>query len=217
MKVVKWKHKIAAGTARNIAFKECIGEYVMCLDIDDKLASPDVLKKVIDGLDGKDFYACPFISRADGKARMLKVENAEQAASIPVACWTKIVKRQLWVDLPPYMPEDVVPHFILVDRCSTFGCFGFPVVDYDDTPENKQAMSRTFDWLLEHPTNLLELAETETLKKLGLKDEFVTGVIRNMSDMWAMRNSIKQPEVKKVYMRRFALQYRNFMSGLYIH
>ena len=113
---------------------------------------------MLDGLDGKDFYACSFISRAAGKARTLKVASAEEAACIPVACWTKIVKRELWVNLPPYMPEDVWPHFMLVDRCRTFGCFEFPVIDYDDTPENKGAMSRTFDWLLDNPTNLLELA-----------------------------------------------------------
>lgn len=113
---------------------------------------------MLDGLDGKDFYACPFISRVEGKVRMFKVEDASQAARIPVACWTKIVKRQMWVQFPSYMPEDVLPHFIIVDRCGTFGCFDFAVVDYDDTPDNKGAMSRTFDWLLDHPTNLLQLA-----------------------------------------------------------
>lgn len=155
MKVVKWKHKLPAGTARNIAVRECSGDYVMCIDIDDKLASSDALKRVIDGLDGKDFYACPFISRASGSAYMLKADDAKQAASLPVACWTKVVKRDKWVELPPYMPEDVAPHFLLVDKCSTFGSFGFLVIDYDDTKDNTQAMSRTFDWLSVHPSNLL--------------------------------------------------------------
>ena len=158
MKVVAWRSRLPAGSARNIAWSNSSGEYVMCIDSDDVLAGPDVLQRVLDGLDGKDFYACSFISRAAGKARTLKVASAEEAACIPVACWTKIVKRELWVNLPPYMPEDVWPHFMLVDRCRTFGCFEFPVIDYDDTPENKGAMSRTFDWLLDNPTNLLELA-----------------------------------------------------------
>lgn len=43
MKVVKWQRKLPVGTARNIAFKDCSGEYVMCLDIDDRLAGNDVL------------------------------------------------------------------------------------------------------------------------------------------------------------------------------
>ena len=61
---------------------------------------------------------------------------------------------------PSYTPEDVLPHFLLLDKCKTLGSFDFPVVDYDNRPENKGAWSRTFDWLIEHPTNLMQLAQT---------------------------------------------------------
>lgn len=55
------------------------------------------------------------------------------------------------------------------------------------------------------------------LKKLGLKEEFIAGVIHNLADMWAARDLIKRPAVKKAYMSRLSLEYRNFMAGYYIH
>lgn len=140
-----------------------------------------------------------------------------QVASLPVAIWTKIFKRELWVNEPSYMPEDVWPHFMLLDKCHSYGYFEFPIVDYDNTRENKGAISRTFDFLLNNPTNLLQLTRDDTLNKLGLRDEFVTGVIHNLADMWSHRNDIQQPEVKKEYMKRLVNEYRSFMSGIYVH
>lgn len=217
LKVVHCSKRLSAGTARNIAHQQCSGEYVMCLDIDDKLCSKDILKKVVDGLDGKDIYACSYTSRKDKRDFILKPENIAQMAKMPVACWSKIVKRELWIELPPYMPEDVWTHFMLVDRCKTVGYFDFPVIDYDNTPENKDAMSRTFDWLMAHPSNLIGLNNSGELKKLGLKEEFITGVIHNLADMWGHKDLIKQPEVKMAYMQRFINEYRNFSTGIYVH
>lgn len=105
------------------------------------------------------------------------------------------------------MPEDVLPHFLLLDRVSSFGYFDFAVVDYDNTPQNKGAISRTFDWLMLHPTNLIELANTDQLKKLGLREEFVAGVIHNLADMWQFRDKIGNPEIRKVYQRRLYKEY----------
>lgn len=217
LKVMHVAKPLAAGPARNLAWEKCSGEYVMCLDVDDRLASADALKKVMEGLDGKDAYACSYVSRRDRKVFTLKPETPEQLAEMPVACWTKICRRELWVKLPPYMPEDVWTHFALADRCRTVGHFDFPVVDYDNTPENTGAISRTFDWLLANPCNLERLAQTGELEERGLRDEFVAGVIHNLADMWGNRGLIRQPGVKAAYMRRFSREYRNFMAGVYVH
>ena len=151
--------RVFCGQARNLAVSKCSGEYVMCVDIDDRLESKDTLGKVLKSLDGKDIYACSYMSRRDKCEIVFKPTNMEQLARIPVAIWAKVFKRELWVNQPSYMPEDVWPHFLLIDKCKTFGYFDFPVIDYDNTPENKGAISRTFDWLLNHPSNLMQLAE----------------------------------------------------------
>lgn len=199
LKVMHSKKRIPCGPARNLAVSKCSGEYVLCIDIDDKLASKEVLGKVLRGLDGKDIYSCSYRSRKDKVDFIMKPESITQLAKTPIAIWTKIFKRELWVNEPSYMPEDVWPHFLLIDKCKTFGYFDFPVVDYDNTPENKGAISRTFDWLLAHPSNLMQLAASNELEKLGLRDEFVAGVIHNLADMWTHRNDLVQPEVRQVF------------------
>lgn len=60
LKVMHFHKKLAPGPARNAAAQKASGEYIFCLDVDDKLVSADTLKKVIDGLDGKDVYVCSY-------------------------------------------------------------------------------------------------------------------------------------------------------------
>ena len=217
LKVMHSKRRVSCGSARNLAFKHSCGEYVFCMDIDDKLASEDALDKLLAGLDGKDIYFCSYASRKDKKNAVLSPHSIAESAKMPVAAWTKVYKRELYVEFPDYMPEDVWPHFLLVDKCKTFGYFDFAVVDYDNTPENKGAISRTFDWLLAHPSNLMQLAASDTLQTLGLREEFVAGVIHNLADMFLHRNDLKRPEVKQAFMQKMMNEYRNFTSGLYVH
>ena len=217
LRVMHSKKRTNIGQSRNFAVKEAKGEYLFCLDVDDKFYDKDTLKKVIDGLDGKDLYVCSFWSRIDNQLKKLEPKNYGMLASCPVACWTKVYKKEKYVPFPHYMPEDVLPHFMLCDRVQSFGYFDFPVVDYDNTPDNKGAMSRTFDWLLNNPSNLISLARSDQLKKLGLKEEFLAGVLHNLADMFQYRERIKNPQVKIAYMFRFTKEYSNFMSGIYIH
>ena len=52
---------------------------------------------------------------------------------------------------------------------------------------------------------------------LGLREEFVAGVIHNLADMWQFRNKLKNEEVKKAYMQRLSKEYQSIMSGVYVH
>lgn len=217
VKVVHSSRRVSIGPSRNTAVKHAEGEYVFCLDVDDRFYDRQTLKKLIDGLDGKDMYVCSYWSRKDGILVKLNPKNFVQLASCPVACWTKAYKRELYVPFPSYMPEDVLPHYLLCDRVRTYGSFDFPVVDYDNTPDNKGAISRTFDWLLQNPSNLIQLAQGDVLGKMGLREEFVAGVIHNLADMWQCRGKISNQQVKAAYMFRLKKEYQNFMSGLYIH
>ncbi|WP_407450940.1 glycosyltransferase family 2 protein [Fibrobacter sp.] len=203
--------KTSIGVARNLAFRESKGEYVFCLDIDDRFIG-DALERMISKLDGKDLYFCPYVSKKDGVCcRFSKIESA------PVAAWTKVYKREFYVDFPDYMPEDVVAHYLLLDKVNSVAALDFPVVEYDNTPENKGAVSRTFDYLKDTPSNLMSLAVNDTLKSLNLNDEYVAGVVHNLADLYAVRNRIKKPEVKAALMKRLGQSYLKFMSGIYTH
>lgn len=218
LKIIKSQFKVGCGTARNNAVKYATGDYVYCVDIDDKLFD-GALPKILDKLDGTiDIYFCPYRTLKTNQDIFLKPKTiTEFACSCPVGTMGKLYKRSLYVNQPDYMPEDVTPHYILVDRCKTVGYFDFLVYEYDNRNEHLSAISRTFDYLKTHPSNLITLAANNHLQQLGLRDEYIVGVIKNLGDMYALRNSFKNQDVKNAFMQRFYHTYQNFMSGIYVH
>lgn len=217
VKIIKCNNRKLCGTARNIGVKYATGDYVYCMDIDDWLAE-NCLSKILEKLDGNtDIFYAPYKSLKDGNDVFIKPTSVKDFANIPVGVWNKIYKRTLYVQQPDYMPEDVVPHFLLIDKCQTVGYFDFLVYVYDNSDENKGAISRTFDYLRQTPSNLADLAYSNKLLKMNLRDEFVSGVIHNLADMYTIRNTFKNQDVKDAFMNRFFNTYRNFMTGIYIH
>lgn len=218
LKVIKSQKKTRCGTARNIAVKYAQGDYVYGVDIDDKLTD-DALPKILEKLDGSvDIYFCPYKSLKTNQEVFLKPKNiTEFANQCPVGTMAKIYKRKFYVQQPEYMPEDVVPHYLALDRCSTVGYFDFLIYEYDNRDEHTSAISRTFDFLKTHPNNLINLAANDILKKNNLRDEYIVGVIKNLGDMYSAKNSFQNVDVKNAFMQRFYHTYQNFMSGIYIH
>ena len=217
LKLIFGKKRALCGTARNIAFSQSNGQYVYFIDIDDRLAA-NSLQKVIDGLQSsKDIYFCPFITLKDNNLLKMKTENIEDFSKVPVAVWCKIYKREKFVQFPDYMPEDVVQNFLVMDRCQTFGYFDFPVYIYDNTNQNTGAISRTFDFLRCRNLNLFDMAINNTIPNNNLRDEYVYGVIRNIADMYYLRNKIKNDVVKYAYLMKLKQEYMNFMQGAYVH
>ena len=41
--------------------------------------------------------------------------------------------------------------------------------------------------------------------------------MHNLADMWQHRDKLKKEEVKRAYMHRLSNEYKNFMSGIYVH
>lgn len=218
LKVIKAKNKTGCGTARNVAVKYATGEYVYCVDIDDKLFD-GALPKILDKLNGTiDIYFCPYRTLKTNQDIFLKPKTiTEFACTCPVGTLAKLYKRSLYVQQPNYMPEDVVPHYLLVDKCENVSYFDFLVYEYDNRNEHLSGISRTFDFLKTHPSNLITLAANNILTKNNLRDEYITGVIKNLADMYEVRNSFKNQDVKNAFMQRFYHTYQNFMSGIYIH
>ena len=164
VKIIKCNQRKLCGTARNIGVKYATGNYVYCVDIDDKLFD-GALPKILDKLDGTiDIYFCPYRTLKNNQDIFLKPKTiTEFACTCPVGTLAKLYKRSLYVQQPDYMPEDVVPHFRLIDKCQTVGYFDFLVYEYDNRNEHLSAISRTFDFLKTHPSNLITLAANNIL------------------------------------------------------
>ena len=77
LKVIHSHKKLTCGIARNLAVSKSSGDYIFCLDIDDRLASKDVLKRLLEGLDGKDIYTCSYVTKRDKKYIVLKPQDMQ--------------------------------------------------------------------------------------------------------------------------------------------
>lgn len=121
----------------------------------------------------------------------------------------------MYVLFPDYHPEDVVAHYKLLDKVNTFKSLETVAYFYDDI--NPQAYSRTFDWLKEHPSNLLQLAADDTLTKTGLRDEAIAGCLKTAADLYTFVHEAKKPEVKAAAMQRLKAAWMNISTGYYIH
>lgn len=210
--------KTPIGISRNLGVQKFAkGDYIYCIDGDDYLYDKDTLKHIIEGLDGKDIYYCPWFSLRDNTAVNEKADTIEKFANCSIGTMTKLYKRELYVPQPYYHPEDVCFHFLLIDKCKSVGCFDFTVYVYDNLPNNKGAISRTFDFCLKSDLNLLNLAFSNIIEKNNLKQEYITGVIHNLADMFSLRSLLKTPEVQIAWCKRFKNEYIHFMAGSYVH
>lgn len=218
VRLIRSNQKTTCGTARNYAVEKAMGEYIYFVDIDDVLVTEN-FPKIIDRLDGTtDVFFCPYKSLKDNSETYLRPKNiSEMARECPTGMFAKIYKREFFVPFPDYMPEGVVQHFLVLDRCQTVDYFDFVCYVYDNRNEHISAISRTFDHCRTHPYNLIQLAVNNTIPKLELRDEYISGVIHNLAHMYECRNMFHNKDVKNAFIQRFFKTYQMISSGFFIH
>ena len=169
-----------------------------CMDIDDRFYDGETLGKVLRELkdEDKDIFFCPFAT-PKSRAKLLPENTVKCMCYSPIGCWTKMYKRELYVDFPDYMPEDVAAHFLLLDKCETVGSLNFPVYWYNNV--SSTAISRTFDYMNVIPHNLLQLALTPEIEDRKLRQEYITGCMHNLADMFDLRDKLHNEHVKEAW------------------
>lgn len=217
LKVIRSESRVLCGTARNRAVKEAQGEYVYCVDIDDRLADKSVLPRILSALDGKDCYYCPFKDLRSGREDIVKVDTVEKLARMPTGVMNKIYKRDLYSDFADTMPEAVAAHFSMIDKVKTVGSFDFVVYEYDNRLENEGAISRTYDFMRSYPNNLLQLALTPEIERAGLREEYIAGTLHNLANMFSLRSVLKNKAVRSAWADRLRSEWMNFTAGFYVH
>lgn len=67
------------------------------------------------------------------------------------------------------------------------------------------------------PHNLLQLAVTSEIEDRKLRQEYITGCMHNLADMFDLRSKLKTECVKNAWADKFRSEYQQFMSGFFIH
>jgi glycosyltransferase involved in cell wall biosynthesis len=148
--LIKCPNRLLVGPARNLGVQYLSSEYLWMLDDDDSLYDDQTLDKVIKTLESepKDIYACGFRSLKNNHTAIPeKTMNATEFALWAAGVWSKIIKTNLYVQQPDYLPEDSWLGCILADNAKTIGTMSFCCYVWDNRQQNNGAITRSWDYL----------------------------------------------------------------------
>ena len=224
-KIIKSTTWLSMGGARNAGVKSATSEYIYFVDSDDYLFNENAIESIIKSLDGKDCYKVKTTifngketaSYQDKGWEQLTDLNREQALQIGHAVWLNVYKRECFIDFPErQLLEDDV-HFIeMIDRCNSFGVIKSdnPIDVWDGS--NPDQITKSMQYFGSHPINLLEIPKTN-FNDQGLKDDFVSSVLRHTASMWDARLRLKTPEAQRAWYIQWKNIIMNLNSGILIH
>lgn len=145
IKLIELNKKAYNGGSRNIGVSKAIGKYVLFVDCDDWLYSPNSLKEIYKVIrqTGADLIRLSYVAHKKNKEckiRLKEKDLKELVSTIFVAPWTKCIKKELFVPFPENtLLEDVVQHIAQIDNIETIGYCKIPVIVWNRA--NKDAIS----------------------------------------------------------------------------
>lgn len=216
LKVIRTSININCGPARNLGYQNSSGEYIWCIDADDDIY-PDCLDKIIEKLE-KTNVDCLYLNYISNEKKkcILQIDSLQKLCNTAIGPWCRTYKRQFYINFPNYRPEDVYPFYLMVDQVKTVDYM--PIYCYHWNIYNPMSMTRAFDFCNAHPDTLLEYAKQNYLINNNLSDKWVSGIIRNLADMYDIRNKLKTPCVRDAWSRKFYNEWYNcFVRNKFVH
>lgn len=223
LKTIKSDVHRNCGGARNLGVENASGEYIAFIDSDDFI-EPRYVSEICDAarkFNSPDVIDIPYdVLRPNAQPEMheVKFNKIEEGAFGAVAPWAQIIKREKYVKMPEgTLSEDTAWHYLQFDNFDTFGKVdgNTPIYHYDRT--NKNAISETVAWCGSHSMTLVDLALSNHLIGIGLRDKWISDVIRNLANMYDVRNQLKKKWVIDAWIVRFKGEYANFMTSHFVH
>lgn len=202
------------GPARNDAFYISTKRYIWPVDGDDKVL-PGGIDEIFRVLDSGDFDVVLCNVKGSTPDAIFTATTRRGLARSPVGAWAKCYKREFFIEYPDFHPEDAVPHFLLCDRVNRIASTSKQVYEYNKT--NVDSISRSLEFFQRNPRNLEQMAFTNEIEQVGIRKDWIPGILRNTARMFELRDEIKDPEVKAVWAERFKREVANLMTGHYAH
>lgn len=217
------------GGARNFGVEKAANDYIVFLDSDDYLLE-GAIKAIGDQIVSAGLPDCvsiPFkVLHKTGPETITKVQakDLQSSALGPVAPWAQVIKKDKFVPFPVgTLSEDTAWHFLQFDQFETWTKVdGDPCLVYDRT--NRSAITETVEWCGKHSVTLEQLAfgtdgnlGTNEIERAGLRDKWISDVLRNYANMYDVRHDLRKPWVKKAWAVRFRNEISNLMTGHFCH
>lgn len=202
-----------AGGCRNygakFAMESMEAKYVAFFDADDFLM-PDAVGKIMTVLADEKADCVQWGFRTLNKdasrdnAWIPKYANPDEWVTIPVAPWLHAIRPHLVAQFPTHLlTDDAIWWFrqaqILHEARAKFYFIHEPLYVYD---RRTGGCTRASDYFSAHPTTLEQAAAENVCTSNGFPDRYVSDCLRNLADMYDMRNTLTG-DVYRQFMRRF--------------
>ncbi len=131
-KVIENKTRRLNGGSRNVGIAEASGEYIICIDCDDRFVDNNVFEDIDYKLNGEDIMFLDYIVHTidyDMTCRQHYETKEEAIFGYTCALWTKVCKKSFLLDnlqKEGTLFEDLGQHYRLVLNCNSFTYLGRP-------------------------------------------------------------------------------------------
>lgn len=216
LRILKLEKRVNAGGARNAGVNTSNSRRVAFLDADDDIVADAVETILGASLERRDadviMWGFQRLNKDGETAWLPKFGNPrEDFAFAPVAPWIKAVKKDIFVPFPEGVYcEDCAWWFLQAEAINSIEVIPLPLYIYD---RRGDCFSSTLERFANHPRTLEDLAYNNIILNEGGNDRAPSDCLRNLAEMYDIRNRLKKPSVRKAWMNRFHNDYLSVLSG----
>ena len=215
IQIISTDRRRFCGGARNAGVDATESDYIMFFDADDDLAPlalETIARTIAKNESDMVMWGLQKLTRKGTEVFTPSFKDPTvEFPTAPIGVWLKAVKRSIFVRFEEgRYCEDCVWWFLQADKVNTLSVIPSPLYIYDRRGE---CFSRTTERFAYEPHTLEDLAFNDVIVKAGGNDRAPSDCLRNMADMYDVRKSLKNPNVRNAWATRFHNDFVALVTG----